>query len=132
MQLDAEMSFADADDVMGVIGEAVLDAAEAVAGERPAPAARMTWHEAMARFGSDKPDVRFGLELCDLAEVFAATDFRAFQADVVKGFVLPGQGDMPRAQVDKLEAARSSSARVGSCGCVCASTARSRRRSRSS
>ncbi|MET0628982.1 MAG: aspartate--tRNA ligase [Acidimicrobiia bacterium] len=104
MQLDAEMSFADADDVMGVIGEAVLAASEAVTGTRPAAPARMTWHEAMARFGSDKPDVRFGLELGDLCEVFAATDFRAFQADSVKGFVLPGQGDLSRAQVDKLEA----------------------------
>jgi aspartyl-tRNA synthetase len=104
MQLDAEMSFADADDVMAVIGEAVLDAAEAVTAIRPTAPRRITWHEAMARYGSDKPDVRFGLELVDLGEVFAATGFRAFQADVVKGFVLPGQGEMGRAQVDRLEA----------------------------
>src|SRR5262249_28562752 len=52
MQLDAEMSFADADDVMSVIGAAVLDAAEALTGERPSEPPRMTWHEAMARFGS--------------------------------------------------------------------------------
>ena len=102
MQLDAEMSFADADDVMGVIGEAVLDAAEAVTGSRPGPVSRMTWHQAQERYGSDKPDVRFGLELVDLGEVFAATEFRAFQADVVKGFRLPGEGGMSRAQVDKL------------------------------
>ena len=62
----------------------------------------MTWHQAMGRFGSDKPDVRFGLELVDLAEVFAATDFRAFQAPTVKGMSLPGEGGMSRAQVDKL------------------------------
>ena len=103
MQLDAEMSFADPDDVMEVIGEAVLDAAEAATGDRPAPVGRMTWHEAMARFGSDKPDVRFGLELVELDEVFAATEFRAFQADVVKGIRLPGEGDMSRAQLDRLE-----------------------------
>jgi aspartyl-tRNA synthetase len=102
MQLDAEMSFADADDVMGVIGEAVLDAAEAVTGSRPGPVSRMTWHQAQERYGSDKPDVRFGLELVDLGEVFAATEFRAFQADVVKGIRLPGEGGMSRAQVDKL------------------------------
>jgi aspartyl-tRNA synthetase len=102
MQLDAEMSFADADDVMGVIGEAVLDAAEAVTGARPGPVSRMTWHQAQERYGSDKPDVRFGLELVDLGEVFAATEFRAFQADTVKGFRLPGEGGMSRAQVDKL------------------------------
>ena len=102
MQLDAEMSFADADDVMGVIGEAVLDAAEAITGTRPAPVSRMTWHQAQEHYGSDKPDVRFGLELVDLGQVFAATEFRAFQADVVKGIRLPGEGGMSRAQVDKL------------------------------
>jgi aspartyl-tRNA synthetase len=102
MQLDAEMSFADADDVMGVIGEAVLDASETVTGDRPGPVSRMTWHQAQDRYGSDKPDVRFGLELVDLGEVFAATGFRAFQADAVKGFRLPGEGGMSRAQVDKL------------------------------
>ena len=63
----------------------------------------MTWHEAMERYGSDKPDVRFGLELVDLSEVFAATEFRAFQADVVKGIRRPGRGRRCRArQVDKL------------------------------
>jgi aspartyl-tRNA synthetase len=102
MQLDAEMSFAEPDDVMGVIGDAVLDAAEAVTGTRPDTVGRMTWHQAMERFGSDKPDVRFGMELVDLGEVFAATEFRAFQADRVKGMRLAGAGDMPRAQVDKL------------------------------
>ena len=102
MQLDAEMSFADADDVMGVIGDAVLDAAEEITGTRPAPVRRMTWHHAMDRYGSDKPDVRFGLELHDLGEVFAATEFRAFQAPAVKGICLPGQGDTSRAQLDKL------------------------------
>ncbi len=92
MQLDAEMSFADADDVMAVIGEAVLDAAETVTGTRPGPVSQMTWHQAQERYGSDKPDVRFGLELVDLSEVFAATEFKAFQADVVKGIRLPGSG----------------------------------------
>jgi aspartyl-tRNA synthetase len=62
----------------------------------------MTWHHAMERYGSDKPDVRFGLDLHDLGEVFAATEFRAFQAPTVKGMCLPGQGDMSRAQLDKL------------------------------
>jgi aspartyl-tRNA synthetase len=102
MQLDAEMSFADADDVMAVIGEAVLDVAETVTGTRPGPVSQMTWHQAQERYGSDKPDVRFGLELVDLSEVYAATEFRAFQADVVKGIRLPGEGGMSRAQVDKL------------------------------
>jgi aspartyl-tRNA synthetase len=102
MQLDAEMSFADADDVMGVIGPAVLDAAEAVSGTRPGDVSRMTWRQAMDRYGSDKPDVRFGLDLVDLGEVFAATDFRAFQSPSVKGVRLPGEARMSRAQIDKL------------------------------
>ena len=102
MQLDAEMSFADADDVMAVIGSAVLDVAEAVTGARPDPVARMTWRDAMDRYGSDKPDVRFGLELVDLGEVFASTEFRAFQAPTVKGIRVPGEGAMSRAAVDRL------------------------------
>ena len=102
MQLDAEMSFATADDVMAVIGEAVLDAAEEITGTRPGAVERMTWHHAMEVYGSDKPDVRFGLELRDLSEVFAATEFRAFQSPAVKGMRLPGEGTMSRAQVDKL------------------------------
>jgi aspartyl-tRNA synthetase len=102
MQLDAEMTFAGPEDVMDVIGEAVLDAAEAITGTRPGPVGHMTWHHAMERYGSDKPDVRFGLDLCDLGEVFAATEFRAFQAPTVKGIRLPEQGSMTRAQVDRL------------------------------
>ena len=124
MQLDAEMSFATADDVMAVIGEAVLDAAEEITGERPGPVARMTWHHAMEVYGSDKPDVRFGLELRDLSEVFAATEFRAFQAAAVKGMRAPRRGhDVtgPGRQARRPgEAARR---RPGWCGCACSSTA---------
>src|SRR4051812_18139229 len=71
MQLDAEASFVDVEDVLEFISAAVLDAAEAVTGERPPEIERMTWHEAMNRFGSDKPDLRFGLELVELGDVFA-------------------------------------------------------------
>jgi aspartyl-tRNA synthetase len=102
MQLDLEMSFADADDVMGVITDAVYAAAEAVTGERPAPPARMTWHEAMARYGTDKPDLRFGLELVDVNAVFAMTEFRAFQAEAVRALRLPEGGSMPRSRLDAL------------------------------
>ena len=102
MQLDAEMSFAGADDVMAVIGGAVAAAAEAVTGS-PVPAIeRMTWHEAMERFGTDKPDLRFDLELVDVSEVFAATEFRAFQAEVVKAIRVPGEGGMSRSKLDGL------------------------------
>jgi len=101
-QLDAEMSFADSEDVMAVIGEVVTSVIEAATGQ-PAPAVeRMTWHDAMERYGSDKPDLRFGLELIDVCEVFAATEFRAFQADVVKAIRLPGEGGMGRNRLDGL------------------------------
>jgi len=102
MQLDVEMSFANADDVMDTVGESVRDAVEAVTGARPGDIPTMTWHEAQARFGSDKPDTRFGMQLIDLGEVFGATEFRAFQAPVVKSILVSGQGDMSRAQLDKL------------------------------
>ena len=65
-QLDMECSFASQDDVMGFVSEAVLDAAEAATGERPPPIERMTWADALDRYGTDKPDLRFGMELVDL------------------------------------------------------------------
>ncbi|HEY8217325.1 MAG TPA: aspartate--tRNA ligase [Acidimicrobiia bacterium] len=101
-QLDAEMSFADGDDVMGVITEVVSAAIEAARGEPAPPVERLTWHDAMARYGSDKPDLRFGLELVDVSEVFAATDFRAFQADTVTAIRVPGEGDATRSRLDAL------------------------------
>ena len=61
------------------------DAAEAVTGERPGDVPRMTWAEAMDRYGTDKPDLRFGMELVDLTAVFAGTGFRAFAAPVREG-----------------------------------------------
>jgi aspartyl-tRNA synthetase len=102
MQYDMEMSFADADDVMGIVTEAVQAAVEAARGERAPEFGRMTWHESMDRFGVDKPDTRFGLELVDLSEVFAATEFRAFQTEVVKGIRVPGEGAMGRGRLDAL------------------------------
>ncbi|MCJ7438596.1 MAG: aspartate--tRNA ligase [Acidimicrobiia bacterium] len=101
-QLDAEMSFADAEDVMSVIGEVVGAAIEAVTGDAAPMIERLSWHEAMARFGSDKPDLRFGLELVDATEVFAATEFRAFQGAAVKALRVPGQGDLGRSRLDGL------------------------------
>jgi aspartyl-tRNA synthetase len=103
MQLDAEMSFADQDDVLDVISRAVVAAAESVRGEPAPPIERMTWLDAMERYGVDKPDLRFGMELVDLSEVFAATGFRAFAgAETVKGICVPGSGDLPRSRVDAL------------------------------
>jgi aspartyl-tRNA synthetase len=104
MQLDAEMSFASQDDVLAAISSAVLDAAEAVTGERPPEIERITWHEAMDRFGVDKPDLRFGLELVELTAVFGATEFKAFAgAAAIKGIRVPGAaGEYGRNQLDKL------------------------------
>ncbi|MFM8305398.1 MAG: aspartate--tRNA ligase [Actinomycetota bacterium] len=102
MQLDAEMSFADGDDVRAVISRAVAAAAERITGTPIGDIPVLTYDAAMARFGSDKPDLRFGLELVDLERVFAATEFRAFQADAVKGIRWPGQADLGRGRLDAL------------------------------
>jgi aspartyl-tRNA synthetase len=103
MQLDAEAAFAEQADVIEFIGVAVLSAAEAARGERPpAEIPRMTWREAMDRFGSDKPDVRFGLELHTLTSVFSATEFRAFQAPSVRGLRVPGAAEWSRSRLDEL------------------------------
>jgi aspartyl-tRNA synthetase len=86
MQLDAEMSFVTKDDVLAAISQAVVAAAEAALGQTPPPIEQITWHDAMNRFGSDKPDLRFGMELIDLTDVFAATEFKAFaSAKSIKG-----------------------------------------------
>ena len=86
MQMDAEMSFVNQEDVLDYIGRAVVAAATAVTGEAPPPIQRMTWRDAMERFGVDKPDLRFGMELVELTHVFATTEFKAFAgADAIKG-----------------------------------------------
>src|SRR5829696_8823603 len=102
MQYDMEMTFADADDVMASVTEAVQAAVEAVRGERAPSFRRMTWQESMDCFGVDKPDTRFGLELVDVSECFEATEFRAFQAEAVKGIRVPGEGAMGRGRLDAL------------------------------
>jgi len=102
MQYDMEMSFADGDDVMAVVTEAVQAAVEAVRGDRAPEFRRMTWQESMDRFGVDKPDFRFGLELVDVSEVFAATEFRAFQTQAVKAIRVPGEGAVGRGRLDAL------------------------------
>lgn len=78
MQMDMEMSFVNQDDVLAAVSHSVLAAAEAATGVRPPDIERITWREAMERFGVDKPDLRFGMELVELTEVFAATEFKAF------------------------------------------------------
>jgi aspartyl-tRNA synthetase len=100
-QLDVEMSFVDQDDVIAV-GEAVLGAlwGELAGYEIALPIRRMTYGEAMARYGSDKPDLRLDLELTDLTDYFADTPFRVFQAEHVGAVVMAGGASQPRRQLD--------------------------------
>src|SRR4029079_10735615 len=104
MQLDLEMTFADQEDVLDAVSAAGLSAAEALRpGEAHGTIPRLTWHDAMERYGSDKPDIRFGMELCDLDEVFAATGFNAFAgADAIKGICVPGEADASRSRLEAL------------------------------
>ena len=101
-QLDAEMSFADENDVIATITDVVVRAIADVTGTAVDPPERITHADAMARFGTDKPDLRYGLELVELTTVFAATEFRAFQGEAVKGIRVPGGGDTSRARLDAL------------------------------
>lgn len=101
-QLDVEASFVDQEDILHFVAEAVMDAAEAVTGTRPGGVGRMTWAEAIDRFGTDKPDLRFGMELMDVTEVFAATEFRAFAGPCVKAIVVPDGSTLSRSKLDAL------------------------------
>ncbi|MDG2112326.1 MAG: aspartate--tRNA ligase, partial [Actinomycetota bacterium] len=102
IQLDMEMSFADGAEVRSVVSQAVASATEAITGERPQDFPEMTWLDAMNRVGSDNPDVRFGLELVELTDVFASTDFNAFKASCIKGICLPGGAETGRNKLDQL------------------------------
>jgi aspartyl-tRNA synthetase len=94
MQLDAEMSFVNQDDVLAAISEAVIAAAESVTGVKPDPIQRITWREAMERFGVDKPDLRFGMELTELTAIFSSTEFKAFTgAESIKGIRVEGKAE---------------------------------------
>ncbi|MGA2969906.1 MAG: aspartate--tRNA ligase [Acidimicrobiales bacterium] len=101
-QLDMEASFVTQDDVMAFVSRAVLDAAEAATGLRPGPIESMTWTAALDLYGTDKPDLRFGMKLCDLSEVFAATDVKAFGAPTVKALRLAGGAELSRSRLDQL------------------------------
>jgi aspartyl-tRNA synthetase len=99
-QLDIEMSFVEQSDVIEV-GEAVVRALwQEVLGHDIGEVPHMTYADAMRRFGSDKPDLRFDLELVDVTGFFADTPFRVFQAEHVGAVVMPGGADQPRKQFD--------------------------------
>ena len=99
-QLDMELSFVDTEDVIA-ISEAVIKALWALIGyDVPTPLPRMTYADAMRRFGSDKPDLRFGLELAECTDFFKDTPFRVFQAPYVGAVVMPGGASQPRRTLD--------------------------------
>ncbi len=100
-QLDIEMSFIDQEDILKVAEKILTSVFKKVIGyEIPQPILRMTYWEAMRRFGSDKPDMRFGNELVDATDFFKDTTFRVFQAAYVGGVVMPGGADSPRRELD--------------------------------
>ncbi len=99
-QLDIEMSFVDQDDVLAVAEDVLVALWQLIGYDVPAPLPRMTYAEAMSRFGTDKPDLRMGLELVDCTSYFAETGFRVFQAPYVGAVVMPGGADQPRRQFD--------------------------------
>ena len=99
-QLDIEMSFVDQDDVIALAEEVLVALWKLVDVELTTPFAQMTYAEAMARYGTDKPDLRFGLELVECTEYFSGTGFRVFQAPYVGAVVMPGGASQPRRQFD--------------------------------
>jgi aspartyl-tRNA synthetase len=99
-QLDMELSFVDTEDVIA-ISEEIIAALWALIGyDVPTPLPRMTYADAMRRYGSDKPDLRFGLELVECTEYFKDTPFRVFQAPYVGAVVMPGGASQPRRTLD--------------------------------
>ncbi|GAB3279901.1 aspartate--tRNA ligase [Parasphingorhabdus pacifica] len=100
-QLDIEMSFVEQDDVIE-LGEQILSEmwSKLADHEIPRPIPRLTYADAMARYGTDKPDLRFGQELTELTEYFKDTPFRVFRAPYVGAVVMPGGADQPRRQLD--------------------------------
>ncbi len=100
-QLDIEMSFVDQDDVIALGEELIKELWATIGHEVVTPIPRMTYHEAMRRFGTDKPDLRFGLELTEMTEYFKDTTFRVFAADYVGAVVMPGGASQPRKTLDK-------------------------------
>ena len=99
-QLDVEMSFVDEDDVIALGEEIVAALWKLIGYDIPLPLPRMTYAEAMAKYGSDKPDLRFGLEITECTDYFKGTSFRVFQAPYVGAVVMPGGASQPRKQLD--------------------------------
>ncbi|CAN2197093.1 AspS Aspartyl-tRNA synthetase [Candidatus Nanopelagicaceae bacterium] len=100
-QLDIEMSFVDQADILAVAEKILVKVwKEAVGYDIPTPIRHMTYADAMDKYGSDKPDLRFGHELVEVTEYFSKTEFRVFQAPYVGAVVMPGGADSPRRELD--------------------------------
>ncbi|CAN2201607.1 AspS Aspartyl-tRNA synthetase [Candidatus Nanopelagicaceae bacterium] len=100
-QLDIEMSFIDQADILAVAEKILVKVwKEAVGYDIPTPIKHMTYADAMDKYGSDKPDLRFGYELTEVTDFFKATPFRVFQAPYVGAVVMPGGADSPRRELD--------------------------------
>ena len=99
-QLDIEMSFVEEEDVLALGEEIAVALWRLIGVEVPTPMPRLTYADAMARYGTDKPDTRFGQELVDCTSFFAGTDFRVFQQKYVGAVVMPGGAAQPRKQLD--------------------------------
>ncbi|MDO5097804.1 MAG: aspartate--tRNA ligase [Corynebacterium sp.] len=99
-QLDIEMSFVDQDDVIALAEEILVELWKLIGYEITTPIPRITYHEAMRRFGSDKPDLRFDIELVECTEFFKDTPFRVFQNEYVGAVVMAGGASQPRRQLD--------------------------------
>ncbi len=121
-QLDLEMSFVDQDDVLDLTEGLYVEMFKALASKplKDDVFPRLSYHEAMLKYGSDKPDLRFGLEIQDVGDIVKDSEFGVFSntvssGGVVRGFAVPGKGDIPRSQVDALTEA---SQRFGAKGLV--------------
>ncbi|MGO2859738.1 MAG: aspartate--tRNA ligase, partial [Brevibacterium sp.] len=99
-QLDIEASFVEQDDIIALAEEILTALWKLIGHEITTPIPHITYHDAMERYGSDKPDLRFELELHNLTEFFANTPFRVFQSEYVGSVVYPGGGSLPRRQLD--------------------------------
>ena len=99
-QLDIEASFVEQDDIIALGERLVVELWKLIDVQIPTPIRRMTYAEAMSRYGSDKPDLRFGLELTELTEYFRDTGFGVFKAPYVGAVVMPGGASQPRRQLD--------------------------------
>ena len=109
-QVDIEMSFVDQENVLSMMEDVMREVMHEAGHDLPLPLPRITWHESMERYGCDRPDVRFGLELVDVSQVFSASEFKVFagalaSGGAVKAINAKGAGDWSRSRIDGMNQA---------------------------